>query len=397
VRITTLVTNAWFDASAPYHPTAVGVYSNLGRRPAGEAASNRNINIASLYATYRVMNSLLPHRNDDWRAMLVSVGLDPDDASQNTTTPIGIGNTAGNAVVAAREHDGMNQLGDEGGCVYNCQPYADYTGYKPVNTAYELGNPSRWQPRIVPKGNGQFSVRQFVTPQDRLLTPYALRQPERFRTAKPTASDPSGLHGYAGYKAQADEVFAAQSRGLSLLDFIHLDFVTNVAAFDSVVIAWREKARWDAVRPFSAIRHIYGDRPVTAWGGQGRGTVTDLPASQWTEYVPVPDHPEYPSISTTACEAHAQAARRFLQSDALNWSVFAPRGSSVIEPGITPANDMVIGPYPTWTSFATECGLARIWGGVHFAAAITAGRLLGPAIGEEAYRFVDAHIKGVEQ
>ena len=34
LRITTLITNAWYDASAPYHPTAVGVYSSLGRRPA---------------------------------------------------------------------------------------------------------------------------------------------------------------------------------------------------------------------------------------------------------------------------------------------------------------------------------------------------------------------------
>lgn len=425
VRVTTLVTNGWFDASAPYHPTAVGVYSSLGRRPSSEASTNRNINIACLYATYHVMNSLLPHRSDDWRAMLAAAGLDPDDASEDTVTPIGIGNMAGHAVVAAREHDGMNQLGDEGGCRYNCRPYADYTGYEPVNTAYELRDPSRWQPRIVGKGNGAFAVQQFVTPQNRLVTPYAVGNPRRFHVPRPSASEPWGRGGHAAYKAQADEVleasahlndyrkmsaelfnnkivalgfsavFAAQSRGLSLLDFIHLDFVTNVAAFDSVIVAWQEKRRWDAVRPFSAIAHVYGDRPVTAWGGPGRGTVTDLPASQWAEYVPVADHPEYPSISTTACEAHAQAARRFLQSDALNWSVFAPQGSSVIEPGLTPASDLVLGPYPTWTSFATECGLARIWGGVHFPAAVAAGRLIGPTIGELAYRFVDAHIGGI--
>ena len=33
LRITTIITNAWFDAIAPYHSTAVGVYSRLGRRP----------------------------------------------------------------------------------------------------------------------------------------------------------------------------------------------------------------------------------------------------------------------------------------------------------------------------------------------------------------------------
>src|SRR5262245_11702698 len=37
LRITTLLSNAAFDAIAPYHPTAVGIYSRLGRRPAAEA------------------------------------------------------------------------------------------------------------------------------------------------------------------------------------------------------------------------------------------------------------------------------------------------------------------------------------------------------------------------
>src|SRR5688500_15537484 len=35
LRVTTLITNACFDAIAPYHPTAVGVHSQLGRRPPG--------------------------------------------------------------------------------------------------------------------------------------------------------------------------------------------------------------------------------------------------------------------------------------------------------------------------------------------------------------------------
>jgi len=50
LRVTALLTNGWFDAIAPYHPTAVGVYSNLGRRPSAEHATNRQRNIAILYA-----------------------------------------------------------------------------------------------------------------------------------------------------------------------------------------------------------------------------------------------------------------------------------------------------------------------------------------------------------
>ncbi|MEU4745147.1 DUF6851 domain-containing protein, partial [Actinosynnema sp. NPDC023658] len=77
-----------------------------------------------MYASYRVLNSQLPQFRAQWREMLVSTGLDPDNDSRDTTTPEGIGNRAGEAVIASRLHDGMNQLGDEGGRKYNRQPYA---------------------------------------------------------------------------------------------------------------------------------------------------------------------------------------------------------------------------------------------------------------------------------
>jgi hypothetical protein len=59
----------------------------------------------------------------------------------------------------------MNQLGDEGGRKYNRRPCEDYTGYRSVNSAFKLSDPSRWQPLITTPGNGTFTVQQFVTPQ----------------------------------------------------------------------------------------------------------------------------------------------------------------------------------------------------------------------------------------
>jgi hypothetical protein len=421
LRITTLTANAWFDAIAPYHPTAVGVYSRLGRRPASESATNRHKNIAILYAAYQILNSLLPQHTSDWRDMLTAVGLDPDDTQQNTTTAIGLGNLAGRAVVAARERDGMNQLGDEDGQTYHRQPYADYLGYQPVNTAYTLHDPSRWQPALVTKGNGIFQVQHFVTPQWRVTRPYSYRTPEAFHAPVPEHSN--HRHRRA-YQQQADEVlaasaaltdrqkmtaeffdnknrslgasafFASQSQGLTLEQFVQYELVTNLAAFDGGIAAWNEKYRYDAVRPLSAIRYLYGDRPIVAWGGPGQGTVNDLPASVWRSYLNTADHPEYPSGSACFCAAHAQASRRFLGSDVLGWSVPIAAGSSRVEPGITPASDIVLGPWETWTAFAHECGLSRLWGGVHFMAAITAGYDLCHPIGDLAYEFVQAHIDG---
>jgi hypothetical protein len=423
LRTTTLMTNAWFDAIAPYHPTAVGVYSRLGRRPASEGVTNRNRNIAVFYASYHVLNSLYPAHASEWRAMLLSVGLNPDDTQANTMTPTGIGNRAGKAVVAVRERDGMNQLGDEGGVKYNRQPYSDYLGYEPVNTAYDLKDPSRWQPNIVSSGNGIFRVQQFVTPQMRVTRPYSYNTPDRFNAPRPVRSNPRGPGGRQAYVEQANEVldasanlnderkataelfdnkirslgfsilFVTTSRGLSLEQFIQLDFLTNLAAFDAAIAVWNEKHKWDAVRPFSAIRYIYGNRPVTAWGGPGKGRVTDLPASQWRSFLSTADHPEYPSGSATFCSAHAQSARQFLGTDTLGWTVPIEKGMSVVEPGITPANSITLG-WSTWSDFERECGLSRLWGGVHFLSAIEAGHDLGRQIGNLAFEFVQAHIAG---
>ncbi|MDX1559067.1 MAG: vanadium-dependent haloperoxidase [Marinobacter sp.] len=419
LRTTTLITNSWFDAVAPYHPTAVGVYSDLGRRPANESEDNLNLNISLLHASYHVLNSLYPHRNDDWRTMLNSVGLDPDNNSTDLTEPAGIGNSAGQALVAARENDGMNQLGNEGDRTYHRAPYADYTGYAPVNTAYELSDPSRWQPAMT-GSNGIFKIQQFVTPQMRLTTPYSYHSPKRFR-AKPPVN--SKVRNFGAYRGQADEVlqasasltdeqkamaelfdnkinslgfsavFAAFSQQLSLAEFIQYDFLTNMAAFDTAIAIWQEKERFDAVRPFSAIGFIYGDQPVTAWGGPGLGTVYDLRGSDWTSYLPVADHPEYPSGSASFCAAHAQASRLFLGSDQLGYVVSVPKGSSRIEPGFTPTADLDL-VFPTWSDFEQNCSMSRFWGGVHFLASLPAGEKIGKRVAGYAHDFLVAKLNG---
>ena len=424
IRHTTLITNAWFDAIAPYHPTAVGVYSRLGRRPPAEAATNRQKNIAMLYASYRVLNSMMPRFAANWRAMLASVGLDPDDASEDLATPAGIGNVAGARVARVRERDGMNQLGDEGGRQYNRRPYEDYTSYRPVNTAYRLSDPSHWQPLLNSPGNGTFTIQQFVTPQWGLTRPYSYTHPGRFRVPEPASSDYQDFH---AYRAQADEVIAAQasltdyqkmvaelfdnkisglgfsalfialSRGMSLDEFVHYDFLTNMAAFDGGIATWKEKVRYDAVRPTNAIRYLYRHRRITGWAGPGRGVVDDLPGVEWRSYLNTGNHPEYPSGSSCFCAAHAQASRRFLGSDAFGWSVPVRAGSSVIEPGVTPAADLTLGPWNTFTEFEDDCSRSRVWGGVHFVAATTEGQKMCRPIGDLAFEFLQRHVQGTEK
>jgi len=441
LRTTTLITASWFDATAPYSASAVGVYSNLGRLPTSGGDFERNV--AIMYASHEVLNSLMPEFAADWNAMMAAVGLDPNNDATDDS-PAGIGNQAGTAVVSAREQDGMNQLGDEDGSPYHRRPYSDYTGYKPVNSAERLRDARRWQPDTLTNGNGIFFSQQFVTPQLGVTEPFSYDRVTR-KAARPKKSYAVRRKGKprAPYIEQADEVLSAQvsltdrqklmaeffdnkisSLGfstvaaslyhrLSLEQFVQIDFLVNAAAFDTAITIWHNKRRFDAVRPFTAIGVIYGDERITAWGGPGQGIVDDMTGNGWRPYLQSANHPEYPSASASFCRAHSTATKLYLENeaglsaaDANDLAFWTPGflppqfevldkapGSSTIEPGVTPAARTVLG-WSTWDEFSEDCGISRLWAGVHFFDSIPAGQAIGDPIGAEAYEWLRAHIDG---
>ncbi|MFB7503551.1 vanadium-dependent haloperoxidase [Streptomyces broussonetiae] len=428
IYLTHLTMAAWFDALAPYHRTAVGVYSRIARRPTSESATNRNRNVAALHAGYRVIKNTFTERAPAYRQLMISLGLNPDDESMNPATPVGIGNRAAQAVLRARARDGMNRLGDEHRR-YNGRPYEDYTGYEPVNSAYKLVNPSRWQPQAGPHrrrvgggpgDKGIFVIQKFATPQLALVKADTYKDPGQFELAPPDHTD----HTRPGrYKRSVDEMLAAsagltdehktkaeffdnkflgigqstkaaaEAHDLDLDDWIHLHYTSSMAQLDDLIAAWHFKRKYDAVRPVSAIRHVYGTAEVTAWGGVGKGTVHDIPADEWASFIPVGDHPEYPSGSTTLCAAEAQAARRFLGDDVLNWTYKVAAGSSLTEPGLTPAKDIELH-FATWSEFEKNCAMSRVWAGVHFPTTVERSLKFGRQFGDRAYELVQRYVKG---
>lgn len=201
---------------------------------------------------------------------------------------------------------------------------------------------------------------------------------------------------------------------------------TSALLRDSGIATWANKRKYDAVRPFSAIRHAFGSKRVTAWGGPYQGTVSDLPADEWTSFGKTADHPEYPSASACFCAAHAQAARKWQGDDALGVPVAISAGSSNVEPGATPATDLRLF-YPTWTSAVEACGQSRVdagaspravkrcsaaccmktrrrdierahgfrlTAGYHFPAAVDASFAACPGVGDEAYAYVRSLMQG---
>ncbi|WP_218105712.1 DUF6851 domain-containing protein [Micromonospora inyonensis] len=411
----------WFDAIAPYHPTAVGIFSDLGRRPAGEHTT-RNKNIAVAYSAFTSFNAILPQYRSRWLEMMESAGLDPDNTAEDPTTASGIGILAARNAMAARKNDGSNRDGDAGGRKYNQQPYADYTGYRPVNTAYQLRNPSRWQPNTA-STREVFTVQEFATPQFGRVKPFTYDSPAQFQVSPPTNSNHLN---HRAYRSQADAVLRASAglddrqkvtaelfndnvrpfgiiAGAIARGNIHLNTeetvryvaASVVAGVDVVIASWYLMREYDSVRPFSAIGHLYGGEKLTAWGGPGKGTVSDITGDEWQGYLSTLAFasPEYPSASSALCLAYVQQARRFIGTDQLTIAWPVPKGSSLVEPGVTPASDMTL----SWSSlsdFASDCGQSRIWGGENFPSSVEAAKRYAPQIGDLAYDFVQRKLNG---
>ena len=64
LRITTLMINVFYDAVAPYHPTAVGIYTQHSHRLTEK--NNRGKNIATLYGSYHISKFLFPNIEEDF-------------------------------------------------------------------------------------------------------------------------------------------------------------------------------------------------------------------------------------------------------------------------------------------------------------------------------------------
>ena len=172
-RFLGLVWVAVFDAWSRYDAAATPVYlEGVERRPNDEHTL-RNKEIAISYAAYRALREYFYTDTLLFREFMQEHGFDPDDDSLDPLTPVGIGNLAAKAVIAARHGDGANQYGEEEGS--NGVPYFNYVGYEPVNSPDENVDPNRWQPKYFSDGQGGKFAPACLTPYWDRVVPVALQ------------------------------------------------------------------------------------------------------------------------------------------------------------------------------------------------------------------------------
>jgi hypothetical protein len=430
-----ILNTCMFDAWAAYHYRAVG--TRLGgklRRPPDERTPANKAQAVS-FAAYRALEDLFPASAflppallPPYVAAMAALGYEPANLTLDPSTPAGVGNTAAEAGMSFRHDDGANQLGN---LTPSGVPYADWTGYRPVNLADAtlaggpdfIDYPDRWQPLVLPDGRGGYEVQKFIGPHWGRVIPFALSSFDEFAPPAPPAR-----HETDAYRIQAQEIldysarltdrqkviaeywadgpgtelppghwnlfaqFVSQRDGHGLDDDVPLFFALANAGLDASIACWAAKRVHDYVRPVTAVHYLFSGVPVTAWAGPGKGTRT-FDGAKWVSYFVTPPFAEFYSGHSTFSAAAAEILRRATGSDAFGASATIPAGSSRIEPGQTPAQNITLR-WETFSEAADEAGISRRYGGIHFVQADLAGRALGRAIAGRVWDRAHAYLEG---
>jgi len=416
-RALAVVHTCAYDAWAAYDAVAVG--TRLGgslRRPAAER-TEANKSEALSYAAHRAAVDLYPARRATFDALMDELGHDPADTS---SVPAGVGLAACDAVLAHRHADGSNQLGG----------YADTTGYAPVNAPMVVAqpyvpaaDPSRWQPLTYRNAAGVVVTPPFLAPHWGGVTSFS----GRARALADGVPAPA-VDGTPAFREQAAEIVAVTAtlndrrkaiaeywadgpasetppghwsllaQGVSTRDGHGLDkdvkmfFALANAVMDAGIASWEAKRDHDSVRPITAIRHLYRGQSIPTWGGRVIDGATWVPYQVPT--FPTPPFAEYVSGHSTFSASAAEVLKRFTGNDTLDAQARIAKGSSLVEPGVSPAADLTLR-WQTFSEAADEAGLSRRYGGIHFRAGDLQGRSLGRAVGGAAWDRARAYWSGL--
>jgi hypothetical protein len=423
-RMLAMVHTAIYDAWAAYDAVAVGTrLGDMLRRPKAEHTEQNKARAIS-YAAYPVLMNLFPSVPQLVKDAMLQLGFDPPTSgATDITTPQGVGKLAARALLSYRQGDGSNQLGD-----LHDGAYSDYTGYQPVNTPDQINDPNRWQPLRVADGHGGFVEQKFIVPHWGLVTPFSLKYPGQFLPDEHAVK----RHPSKGYERQAREIleysanltdrekviaeywadgpsselppghwclfaqYVSERDSHNLDADVKLFFALTNAILDASIVCWGAKRRFDSVRPVTAIHYLYRGKKVDAWAGPGLGTRL-INGEDWQPYqaatVVTPPFAEYFSGHSTFSAAGAEILRRFTGSDYFGASYTQKAGTSRVEPGLVPAENLTL----TWETFsdaADEAGISRRDGGIHFEDGDIDGRKRGRKIAAQAWDLAEDYIHG---
>ncbi|GAB0494518.1 hypothetical protein MMPV_005812 [Pyropia vietnamensis] len=337
------------------------------------------------------------------------------------------------------------------------RPFRDVVvGHTPVNSPWSVTRLLRWTPLEEDlTGTGTYVTQRITAPQASVARPYLLSRSmlAKRRVARPyphedeyapdfTCGDGSPdrdqVCRMVADAARAVAVSASSMRRRALIThfddktrslaplpaavakavnlsypaFVAMEFAANGGLHDSLTAVWAEKLRHDAVRPATLVPRIlppWGGKQSPSGGGGGRRRGGHRPFEPTIRTMP---HSEYPSGSACFCRVFTDALAEFVPQRG-PWPRLShtfPAGESVNPAAAKAATHQPGGSRPppppvptrpltvTWPSLralADECSVSRLWGGLHFPAAVKAGEAMCDGLGAAAVQKVACMAKGV--
>lgn len=411
-----------YGAVAAFHPTALDFFGRVEesteRRRCTSGLSqpllalHRRVTLA--YAFLFASQAAAPASTSALDALVKDWGLDPKrcpgrPGCETTATPWGLGWALSADTRFLLTSDGWNANGTHSPSLV---PYADWRQppYRPQNAPWRLEHPWRWQPLPVVDKWGGTRYEDHTVPhagtvgRSYMLGPKGqceLRAPSpRYdleaearrvaaRVAELTESEVAAVGLFDGKFGSLFtlefETFQRRNMSLDSFDGAKADLIVVAAMYEGVLATWKEKIRFDVVRPMSLIRAGFAGRRVPKRGG---GLID---ATAWEPVIPTMAHAEYPSLSACFCGIFSRVMELITGTDDVRAGT---NGKPLVLMRPVPTGSVRFS-FDKFSEVAAMCSKSRLDGGLHFEDAVTAGEELCRPIADIVFEnFVELE-KGV--
>jgi hypothetical protein len=291
---------------------------------------------------------------------------------QAKTDGIAAGEAAAATMLEARQHDGRY------GTFRFPFPTVNVVGQWRPEPSTQIGDPNAWLKDVTPFAIADPTHYASHGPDDLTSKKYA----DDFNEVKALGSK----LGSSRTTAQTDVAnfwavnpprlwsgiarTLATQQGLSTVDAARYYALSFMAASDTLISVWNDKAHWLSWRPVTAIHEAAND-----------GNPATTPDGAWQPFLATPPYPDQPSGHTSFATAITMTAQRFFHTDKLS---FSATNQVLYVPGTTTLNTS-----PTVTASRSFTSLsqardevveARILQGIHFRRADEDGVKIGKGV-----------------
>jgi hypothetical protein len=298
------------------------------------------------------------------------------DSPQAKLDGVAAGQAAATAMLLARANDGRY------GAYRFPFPTPNVVGQWRPEPSTQVGDPNAWLKDVTPFAIHDASHYQSKGPYDLASKKYATefnevkalgRKTDSSRTTAQTdvanfwAVNPPRLW------SRIVRTLAVQEH-LSTVDAARYYALSFMAASDTLIAVWTDKAKWSFWRPVTAIHEASAD-----------GNDATAPDAAWQPYLATPPYPDHPSGHVSLATAVTRTAARFFGTDKIS---FNATNQLLYLPGTTtPAGptDTATRTFTSLSQARDEVIEARILQGIHFRNADVSGAKIGKRVTNYVY------------